>query len=127
MREQVNRDWQQAQSYCGERGDSFYFVDVYSTVAYSEKMFTEVDNGFRNYELLGGWAAKSPLMEEKLAYAGVQEPYEALLGDEKVYFLIHRERPADWLIAFYQEKGKEIELRQMGEAGPFVVLRAEER
>ena len=49
-----------------ENEDNFYFEDVYSTVAFSQKMFANVNNTFANYDILGGWMCKSPLYQAKL-------------------------------------------------------------
>ncbi|MDE7231681.1 MAG: hypothetical protein K2N37_01195, partial [Lachnospiraceae bacterium] len=49
-RETVNQDWYAIDSYCRARGEDFYFEDVYSTVAFSGKLFVEGDNTRANYD-----------------------------------------------------------------------------
>lgn len=117
-REEVNRELQVLQSYTKEHPDSFYFVDVYSTVSYSEKMFDGADNSLSNYDIMGGWASKSPLMYEKYAQFSIETMEEALLTGEKVYVIVHTPQPAwlpameDWLPAYYEDRGIEVQMKE---------------
>ena len=56
-----NEEWEELLAYYRERKDNFYFMDVYSTVNYSEAIFTDNGEGTENYDICGGWLAKSPL------------------------------------------------------------------
>lgn len=68
-RAQKNRPYQALQEYCRKNSEHFYYVDVYSTVYFSEKMFEKVDNSKRNYDIIGGWACKSPISgHEEFSY-----------------------------------------------------------
>ncbi len=44
--------------------DTYYYVDVYSTVSFTEKIFEERTDG-SNRQLMGGWMSRSPLDKEK--------------------------------------------------------------
>lgn len=115
-RTELNRNIEAFKDYAKENAENFYFVDVYSTVAYSEKMFAGVDNGAANYDIMGGWAVKSPLTEKKLAYFGIESMEEALLHMDNVYVLVRvkesEELPglAEWLPDYYAGKGYEVSL-----------------
>ena len=101
--------------YFDENSENFYLIDVYTSVSagenmvpneatFSEKMFADVDNSFANHDLMGGWAAKSPLAREKLLRAGYDDMQTALLSDN-VYMVQTLGSSTDWLMDYYQEKG----------------------
>ncbi len=56
--------WNAMMDYCRKNGNNYYVIDVYSSTsyqnaAYSEKIFTGVENTYKNFDYCGGWAAKS--------------------------------------------------------------------
>lgn len=105
QRENVNKEWFMLQEYCKENKENYYLIDVYSSVDYTEKMFENVDNSFRNFDLCGGWTAKSPLYEEKLAKSGITHIEKDLIKKDNVYFVSKANRNIDWLVNYYDEKG----------------------
>lgn len=114
-REGINQELLALQAYTRENSENFYFLDVYSTVSYSEKMFVDVNNSCSNYDIMGGWACKSPLMREKYEKYGIQSMEEALLHNDFVFYVVKSPEPLlpysnDWLPAYYLGKGEEIEL-----------------
>ncbi|MBQ6888383.1 MAG: hypothetical protein IJN54_12825 [Lachnospiraceae bacterium] len=117
-REEINKEWIYLQEYCKENEENYYLIDVYSSVDYTEKMFENVDNSYRNFDLCGGWTAKSPLYEEKLAQRGITDIENDLKEKENLFFVIKANRDIEWLTEYYKEKGikvqteifKEIEL-----------------
>jgi hypothetical protein len=98
--------------YFDEHEDSFYFVDVYTSVlategeekTFSEKMFHNVDNSLANHDLMGGWASKSPLYQEKIEKFGFENMQDALLLDN-VYVVSKKTSDTDWIMQYYQDKG----------------------
>lgn len=114
-RETVNRDWYDIDSYCRAREENFYFEDVYSTVAFSGKLFAKRDNTRANYEIAGGWMCKSPLYREKLSAYGIETAEDAL-PSEGVYFIMsdaeESERGLEWLRDYYAEKGMNVEVQE---------------
>ncbi len=127
-REETNADWRDFQAYCRKREGAFYLVDVYSSVAYSEKLFSDFSPAYRNFDLAGGWCVKSPIAQEKRRKAGF-ESVEAALADGEVYFVTDhtkRERSADFLIPYYAEKGRRIVLQEIDRCGKFSVIRLKE-
>lgn len=108
QRQKINEEWQLLQEYCEENPENYYVIDVYSTVDYTEKMFENVDNSYRNYDLCGGWTAKSPLYEEKLAQGGVTHLEEDLAQKEHVYFVSKVNRDVEWLAEYYEQKGWQV-------------------
>ena len=115
-REEYLRDWEAIDSYCAKHSDNFYFEDVYSTVAFSGKLFDSGSGICANYDIAGGWMCKSPLHREKLGRFGIESVGDALAGDGRVYFIMsdaeESERGLDWLKAFYEEKGREVEIME---------------
>ena len=88
-----NLPYQELYQYLRQQSDNFYFIDVYSSVGYTEKMFVDVDNSLANYDIMGGWACKSPLQRKKLAAFGISNMEEALLTQDNVHYV--QEKGAD--------------------------------
>ncbi len=98
-----------------ENAGNFYLIDVYSSVAhdsvpYSEKMFADVDNSLDNYDIMGGWACKSPLQRKKLAAFGIENMEQALRDKENVYFVRKNTEDMQWLAAYYEDHGTPVKV-----------------
>lgn len=106
-RESVNAEWDALRAYFAQHEENFYLLDVYSTVAYSERMFP-ADNRYRNYEICGGWASKSPIYAEKLSRYGIGNIESDLLNMNNLYFVTRADRGTDWLKAYYRCKGSQV-------------------
>ncbi len=102
--------YQPLQDYCAAHPDSYFLIDVYSYTTAYEPLFTAGDSDYRNYDICGGWAAKSPLYQQKLAYAGIDDLTEDLAGLDDVYFISKDLREIDWLAAYYEVKGYAVEV-----------------
>lgn len=117
-RKEAQRDWEAIDSYCAGQSDNFYFEDVYSTVAFSGKLFSVGRGSCANYDIAGGWICKSPLYREKLSRFGIVSAGDALAEDGRVFFIMSEEeknaRGLDWLGDFYEEKGRKVEIRESG-------------
>lgn len=96
--------------YLREQKDNFYFIDVYSSVAYTEKMFVNVDNSLANYDIMGGWACKSPLWRKKLSAFGIENMEEALTDRSDVYYVQEKGADTGWLSEYYEDHGDPISL-----------------
>ena len=105
-----NEEWEELLAYCRDREDNFYFMDVYSTVNYSEAIFTGRYSGLENYDICGGWLAKSPLCGEKYGQFGIDSVPTALIEKDNVYFVAEEGSDLAWLSALYEEKGIDLEL-----------------
>ena len=105
-----NLPYQELYQYLRQQSDEFYFIDVYSSVGYTEKMFVDVDNSLANYDIMGGWACKSPLQRKKLAAFGISNMEEALLTQDNVYYVQEKGADTRWLIRYYRDHGREITL-----------------
>lgn len=114
-REEIQRDWQAIDDYCRAHPGNFYLEDVYSTVAFSGKLFGMGEGTCANYDIAGGWMCKSPLQREKLSLFGLETAQEALT-ENGVYFIMSDaekgERGLAWLTDFYGEKGMETEVEE---------------
>ena len=97
-------------SYLREQKDNFYFIDVYSSVAYTEKMFVNVDNSLANYDIMGGWSCKSPLWRKKLSAFGIENMEEALTDRSDVYYVQEKGADTGWLFDYYKDHGVAISL-----------------
>lgn len=114
-REKINEEWLLLQEYCKENPENYYVIDVYSTVKYTEKMFENVDNSYRNYDLCGGWTAKSPLYEKKLLQRDITDLEKALVEKENVFFVSKVNRDVEWLTEYYKQKGIAVTAENVGE------------
>lgn len=118
-REQIVSDQQRFHEYAKSNPQNFYYFDVYSTVSFVEKMFENVDNTQKNYDLMGGWMCNSPLQKKvRKAYVAsslenegkkATTMAEALLLDN-FYFVIRNDREASFVIEYYKTQEKEVQL-----------------
>lgn len=113
-RERINSRWESLLSYCKEHEGDYYVVDVYSStsyegISYSEKIYKNVDNSYRNFDICGGWLAKSPLTQEKLMKSRIKDLESALYPEKKAYFIAACDRDVSWLAAYYDFKGQAVE------------------
>ncbi len=122
-RREVNAPYQELYAYLSDRENqgNFYLIDVYSSVAYSEKMFEEVDNSLDNYDIMGGWACKSPLWKKKLAAFDIESMEQALKDRENVYFVRKKSEDMDWLPAYYEGHGTPIETKLVKQLADFEI------
>lgn len=100
-----NEEWEELLDYYAERKESFYFMDVYSVVNYTDRILEEEDSRPENYDICGGWLAKSPLCREKYDKFGFSSPREALIRQDNVFFVAEQGSDLSWLTALYAEKG----------------------
>lgn len=117
-REEVNTAYESLLSYTKEHPERFYFWDVYSSVAYSEKFFSGQKNTLSNLDIMGGWAIKSPLTEKKYGQFGFTSMEEAILTMDNVFVVVKEPEVAglpalsDWITAYYAEKGINIGVKK---------------
>ena len=117
-REEVNTAYESLLSYTKEHPERFYFWDVYSSVAYSEKFFSGQKNTLSNLDIMGGWANKSPLTEKKYGQFGFTSMEEAILTMDNVFVVVKEPEVAglptlsDWITAYYAEKGINIGVKK---------------
>ncbi len=114
--------WNAMMDYCRKNGNNYYIIDVYSSTSYqgapyAEKMFTDVDNSFKNFDLCGGWAAKSPLARQKLERYHFKDIQSALGGAETgrqagAYFIADVNKNLDWLVQYYAKRGIAVSLER---------------
>lgn len=106
--------------------DSFYFVDVYTSISvnggdekestYSEKMFKDVDNSLQNHDICGGWVTFSPLYRQKLQAFGYDNIETALLTDN-AYFVQDINEDVNWLTEYYSDRGKPVTITLVDTVG----------
>ena len=123
-----NEPYEELEDYCNSDKDKFYFVDVYTSVAYadtgytySQKMFGE-SNDVSNMTLMGGWASKSPAEKEKLSYFGLSKSMGEAVFDEKAYIVTDKDSDLEWMKTYYGDIGRSITIEKTDEvAGEFVI------
>ena len=130
-RGQVMEKQNMLDDYAKANPENYYYLDVYSTINFVEKMFKDVDNSQKNYDLLGGWLCKGPLQKQNLQkYAKVVTIEEALL-EENIYFVAEEEEDITFMKDYYESKGKDIELELQETIGendnPFLIYKVTEQ
>lgn len=120
-RTEVNAPWEEFLSYCREHPENVYLTDVYSTVNYSDPVFSPGEPV--NYDLMGGWASKSPLERKKLERLGVLTEKKSsslagiLLNHENVYAAAESEASMEWLAAYYASLGETVRIQEVDRIG----------
>ncbi len=107
-RDIVNQTDLSIKEYCANHPEDYYYIDVYSTVTFSEKMFKETVKTPENYDILGGWVSKSPLTKQKEKNHQIADAKRALTDKVNVYFMAEEPLELSWLYTFYQENGMDI-------------------
>ena len=143
-RAEVLINQQALDDYAKENAENYYYVDVYSTVSFVEKIFEDVDNDQKNYDILGGWLCHSPLQKEAVkAYiskdaatheVGAESSADTMadhLLSEPFYFVIAKNSNPEFLEELYREKGINVTLELKDTVGegenPFLVYKLVEQ
>ena len=131
-----NAPYEEFLDYCREHPENVYLTDVYSTVDFSDPLFAAGGKPV-NYDLMGGWASKSPLEREKLENLGVLPPEtencsenagsfagetapaldEILLAHENVYVAAETGADLSWLTEYYAAKGQQASVKEEDRIG----------
>lgn len=113
-REEINEPFIQFQEYIEANPGNYYFMDVYSSVYFSEKIFKNQGTAQKNYDILGGWIAKSPLQKEVLEqFFEDEESVSEMLLQEKCYFVAESMRDVYFLTDYYLEQGIVLTMEQV--------------
>lgn len=114
-RESINPEYESLKDYCAAHEDSFYFLDVYSIVAYTEKIFESEKTLIKNYDYMGGWGCKSPLYYDKLKLFGMKDMMNTLIKQDNTYIVSKTEREMEWLEAFLNDSGRQVKIIETGQ------------
>ncbi len=112
-RQQVNAVIRQFEEYAKAHSEDYFYMDVYSTVDFSEKIFANVDNSQKNFDILGGWAAGSPLQKDAtIPYREEAFSRAELLLQDNFYYVCEEGSDTEYLKDFYSGHGMVVELTQ---------------
>ncbi len=112
-RQEVNTVMRLFEEYAEEHPENYYYMDVYSTVSFSEKMFADVDNSQKNYDILGGWASGSPLQKDAtIPYRDEAFSRAELLLQDNFYYVCDQDSDTTYLEDFYSGHGMVVELTE---------------
>ena len=110
-RASVNEVMEAFDVYAKQNSEKYYYIDVYSSVAFSEKMFEDVDNSQKNYDILGGWASGSPLQKQAaVPYHEDKLSRAELLLQDNFYFVCEEGTDTEFLEEFYSGHGMIVSL-----------------
>ena len=117
-RAQADARWNALMDYCRKNGNNYYIVDVYSSTSYqgtpySEKIFIDKSSSYKNFDICGGWAAKSPLARRKLERYHFKDIQNALYDPKsrnatKAFFVVKPNQELDWMIQYYKKRGMTV-------------------
>ena len=112
-RQEVNTVMRLFEEYAQEHPENYYYMDVYSTVSFSEKMFADADNSQKNYDILGGWASGSPLQKDAtIPYRDEAFSRAELLLQDNFYYVCEQDSDLEYLEDFYSGHGMVVELTE---------------
>ncbi len=111
-REEVNATDEALKEYCKAHPDNFYYVDVYSTVVFSEGLLDKNKGKGTNYDILGGWFSKSPLYYEKAKNYDITDIKLDFLTKENLYFIAEATSDVSWLVTFYEDLGYDVAIEE---------------
>lgn len=117
-REQLLVEQKLWDSYAKENPENYYYLDVYSTVNFMEKMFEDVDNSRKNYDFLGGWLCHSPLQDRaRKAYSEEELSIAEALLKDNFYFVAASNRDISFVEEFYDSQGIKVQLELIDSVG----------
>lgn len=112
-RQEVNTVIRLFEEYADTHPEDYFYMDVYSTVDFSEKMFSDVDNSQKNYDILGGWASGSPLQKDAtIPYRDEAFSRAELLLQDNFYYVCEEGSDTEYLEDFYSGHGMVVELTE---------------
>ena len=112
-RQDVNAVMRLFEEYADTHSEDYFYMDVYSTVDFSEKMFADVDNSQKNYDILGGWASGSPLQKDAtIPYRDEAFSRAELLLQDNFYYVCEEGSDTEYLKDFYSGYGMIVELTE---------------
>jgi len=110
---EVNTVMRLFEEYADTHPEDYFYMDVYSTVDFSEKMFSDVDNSQKNYDILGGWASGSPLQKDAtIPYRDEAFSRAELLLQDNFYYVCEEGSDTEYLEDFYSGHGMVVELME---------------
>ncbi|MFI3199924.1 MAG: hypothetical protein R3Y54_00175 [Eubacteriales bacterium] len=110
QKEAWNLAHEEIRMYANLHEENAYFIDVYTYVPFSEKIFEERNNLLDNYGIIGGWAARSPLETKRLTALNALELDKALLEKEHIFFVNATKYSLEWLEEYYKMSGMRVEM-----------------
>lgn len=81
LREQKNKRQEALYMYTASNPRTYYLIDVYSTVDFTEQIFDSIKYKKGNTQLAGGWAALSPLDDYKQKYYSDTDEWRFISAD----------------------------------------------
>lgn len=112
-RQEVNAVMLRFDEYADAHPEDYFYMDVYSTVEFSEKIFADVDNSQKNYDILGGWASGSPLQKDAtIPYREESFSRAELLLQDNFYYVCEEGSDTEYLKDFYSGHGMMVELKE---------------
>lgn len=108
VRLEASQDLFDLKEYCGERLKNFYLVDSKSITGDTELIFDKKGSRFENYIVFGGWLSGSPVYNDKMKQAGIENVEDALLNRENVFTIFKNTEECEttYLLDYFESKYK---------------------
>lgn len=132
IREEFLEKQMELEEYTKKSKGKYYYLDVYSTVRFMDKIFHNYKNEKRNYDYAGGWIYHSPLQEKVGIEAvggnkGDQFLLDEALLTDTIYFIAEQSRDISFIENYYGTKGIDVDIQRIDiltrSEDPFIVYK----
>ena len=100
-------NWEECNSYFANHPEKVYYLKTATFAPFGEKMFKTSTFEEGNILRMGTWIMGSPLYDAQLRTRG-NKPWEAIVTDEKIYYVQDPAIDTEWIINFYKGQGVDV-------------------
>lgn len=100
-------NWEECNSYFANHPEKVYYLKTATFAPFGEKMFKTSTFEEGNILRMGTWIMGSPLYDAQLRSRG-NKPWEAIVTDEKIYYVQDPAIDTEWIVNFYKGQGMDV-------------------
>lgn len=100
-------NWEECNSYFANHSEKVYYLKTATFAPFGEKMFKTSTFEEGNILRMGTWIMGSPLYDAQLRTRG-NKPWEAIVTDEKIYYVQDPAIDTEWIVNFYKGQGMDV-------------------
>lgn len=102
-------NWEECNSYFANHPEKVYYLKTATFAPFGEKMFKTSTFEEGNILRMGTWIMGSPLYDAQLRTRG-NKPWEAIVTDEKIYYVQDPAIDTEWIVNFYKGQGMDVKV-----------------
>ena len=102
-------NWEECTSYFANHPEKVYYLKTATFAPFGEKMFKTSTFEEGNILRMGTWIMGSPLYDAQLGTRG-NKPWEAIVTDEKIYYVQDPAIDTEWIVNFYKGQGMDVKV-----------------